>query len=72
MSEIEDFSNTSRIFVELAGDLRLQMLMRLNQENLRLSELAKELDATMQEAHRNINRLIDTGLVEKGSAGLFH
>jgi len=70
MKETVDLSNTSRIFVELAGELRRQMLIRLNQENLRLSELAKELDATMQEAHRNINRLIETGLVEKGTEGL--
>ncbi len=63
-------SNTSQIFVELAGELRRQMMIKLNQESLRLSDLAKELDATMQEAHRNINRLIDIGLVEKDSDGL--
>lgn|SRR5574341_129131 len=68
--DMEDFSNTGKIFVELAGELRLQMLMRLNQQNMRLSELAEELDATMQEAHRNINRLIDIGLAEKQAGGL--
>jgi predicted transcriptional regulator len=46
------------------------MLLKLNQESLRLSDLAKELNATMQEAHRNVNRLIDIGLVEKDSDGL--
>jgi len=70
MKDTDDMSNTSRIFVELAGELRRQILIRLNQEKLRLSELAKELDATMQEAHRNINRLIEAGLVEKDPEGL--
>lgn len=70
MKETDDLSNTSRIFVELAGELRRQMLIRLNQEKLRLSELAKEIDTTMQEAHRNANRLIEAGLVEKDPEGL--
>jgi predicted transcriptional regulator len=65
----DDLSNTSRIFVELSGELRRQILIRLNQDELRLSELAKEVDVTMQEAHRNVNRLIETGLVEKDANG---
>jgi predicted transcriptional regulator len=68
--EETDMSNTSQIFVELAGELRRQMMIKLNQKGLRLSDLVKELDATMQEAHRNINRLIDIGLIEKDSDGL--
>jgi predicted transcriptional regulator len=57
------------LFFELAGDLRLSMLTRLNQENYRLSKLASELGATMQEAHRNMTRLIDSGLVSKDKDG---
>jgi len=70
MEETPDLSNTSQIFIELAGELRRQMMLRLSQDSIRLSELAKELDATMQEAHRNVNRLIDIGLVEKDPDGL--
>ena len=55
------------LFFELAGDLRLSMLMKLTQKRYRLSQLATELDATMQEAHRNMTRLIDSGLVMKDS-----
>jgi predicted transcriptional regulator len=57
------------LFFELAGDLRLSMLMKLTQKQYRLSQLATELDATMQEAHRNMTRLIDSGLVMKDSEG---
>ena len=57
------------LFFELAGDLRLSMLMKLTQKQYRLSQLATELDATMQEAHRNMTRLIESGLVLKDSEG---
>lgn len=45
------------------------MLARLAEKGCRLSQLATELDATMQEAHRNMTRLIDSGLVSKGREG---
>jgi len=57
------------LFFELAGDLRLSMLTRLSQNSYRLSQLSSELDATMQEAHRNMTRLIDSGLVAKDKEG---
>ena len=65
MDATDDVSNISKIFVELASELRLQILLKLNQEKLRQAELAKEFDATPQEAHRNIDRLIEIGLVAK-------
>ncbi len=68
MSE-EPNEGVGTLFFELAGDLRLSMLARLNQKDYRLSQLASELDATMQEAHRNMTRLIESGLVSKGKEG---
>jgi predicted transcriptional regulator len=40
-------------------------------ESYNLSKLAKNLNITMQEIHRNLNRLLDAGLIEKDSAGIF-
>ena len=57
------------LFSELAGDLRLSMLTKLRQKQYRLSQIAMELDATLQESHRNMIRLIDSGLVSKDSEG---
>jgi predicted transcriptional regulator len=57
------------LFFELAGDLRLSMLTKLSQKNYRLSQLSSELEATMQEAHRNMTRLVDSGLVSKDRDG---
>ncbi|MFB5598823.1 MAG: helix-turn-helix transcriptional regulator [Nitrososphaeraceae archaeon] len=61
--------NTESLFFELAGDLRLSMIVKLSHNKYRLSQLATELKATMQEAHRNITRLVDSGLVFKDGEG---
>jgi hypothetical protein len=57
------------LFFELAGNLRLSMLMKLTLKAYRLSQLATELEATLQEAHRNMARLPYSGLVSKNSEG---
>jgi predicted transcriptional regulator len=66
-----DYEHTERIFFELASEHRLQILFRLNKEKTKLAKLARDLDATMQEVHRNLNRLYDAGLIEKNSSGDF-
>lgn len=69
--------STQRIFFELASDQRLSILFKLNRQQLEndrvynLSKLAKHLNVTIQEVHRNLNRLMDAGLIEKDPAGLF-
>lgn len=62
----DDFQS---VFFELAGDLRIYMLLKLSVKPYRLSQLANDLKATMQESHRNISRLIDSGLVKKTGEG---
>lgn len=68
-AERQPTEGVGSLFFELAGDLRLSMLSRLSEKDYRLSQLASELDATMQEAHRNMTRLIESGLVSKGREG---
>jgi predicted transcriptional regulator len=69
--------STQRIFFELASDQRLSILFKLNRQQLEndrvynLSKLAKHLNVTIQEVHRNLSRLMDAGLIEKDSAGIF-
>jgi predicted transcriptional regulator len=69
MSDQQPNEGVGSLFFELAGDLRLSMLTRLSHKSYRLSQLSSELDATMQEAHRNMTRLIDSGLVAKDKEG---
>jgi predicted transcriptional regulator len=69
MSDQQPNDGVGSLFFELAGGLRLSMLTRLSQKNYRLSQLASVLEATMQEVHRNMTRLIDSGLVAKDKEG---
>jgi predicted transcriptional regulator len=65
------FANTEKTFFELASEQRLAIIFGLNKKSVKMSQLAKDLDITMQEVHRNINRLQDAGLIEKDPEGVF-
>ena len=65
------FENTEQTFIELASEQRLSILFRLNEQDTKLSKLAKDLNVTMQEVHRNVNRLMDVGLIRKNTEGTF-
>ena len=68
---ISDYEHTEHIFFELASEHRLQILFKLHNEKTKLAKLARDLDVTMQEVHRNLNRLFEAGLIEKDSSGNF-
>src|SRR5919202_4281142 len=63
--------NTEQTFIELASEQRLSILLRLTERDTKLSQLAKHLGVTMQEVHRNVNRLLEVGLIKKNSEGTF-
>ena len=65
------FANTEKTFFELASEQRLAIIFELNKKTSKMSQLAKDLGITMQEVHRNVNRLQDAGLIEKDPEGLF-
>lgn len=65
------YSYTEKTFFELASEQRLAIIFRLNEKKAKISQLAKDLDITMQEAHRNVNRLQQAGLIEKDPEGVF-
>lgn len=68
---ISDYEHTQHIFFELASEHRLQILFKLHNEKTKLARLARDLDVTMQEVHRNLSRLFEAGLIEKDSSGNF-
>ncbi|MEO9319740.1 MAG: transcriptional regulator [Nitrososphaera sp.] len=68
---IPTYANTEKTFFELASEQRLSIIFRLNDKSAKISQLAKDLNITMQEAHRNVNRLQDAGLIEKDPEGIF-
>jgi len=56
-------------FLELASPQRLQILFKLAEKPFAITEMAKELDSTKQEVHRNFRRLEDSRLIEKDVDG---
>jgi predicted transcriptional regulator len=70
-TNISGFVSAEKIFFELASQQRLSIIFSLSQTKSTLSQLSKDLCITMQEVHRNINRLQDAGLIEKDPRGIF-
>src|SRR5919202_4953136 len=72
-SNISKYSleNTEQTFIELASEQRLSILLKLTEQDTKLSQLAKDIGVTMQEVHRNVNRLMEVGLIKKNSEGTF-
>ncbi|MCV0392940.1 MAG: ArsR family transcriptional regulator [Nitrosopumilus sp.] len=61
----------AKYFLEISSEQRLRIIQLLNQKTYRLSELAKALDATTPEVHRNLERLEKSGFILKNSKGSF-
>jgi predicted transcriptional regulator len=56
---------------ELANADRLLILSQLEKEHNTLSGLSRQLGIVVQEVHRNINRLVEAGLVKKESGNRY-
>ena len=52
-------------FLEIASEQRLNIIMKLKEKKSNISNMAKELQATAPEVHRNFSRLLKAGLIEK-------
>ena len=66
-----DTEKVANDFLEFASEQRLNILINLAEKKLTISKLAKILDATKSEIHRNIGRLIKAGLIEKEPDGSY-
>ena len=65
-----EYEKVAENFLELASFQRLRILIKLvERSRKRLEPLAKELDATKQEVHRNLVRLEHSGLISKDKEG---
>jgi len=67
-----EYEKVAENFLELASFQRLRILIKLvERSRKRLEPLAKELDATKQEVHRNLIRLEHSGLISKDKEGRY-
>jgi predicted transcriptional regulator len=71
LSEHHPFGETEKTLFELANADRLLILSQLEKEHNTLSGLSRQLGIVVQEVHRNINRLVEAGLVKKESGNRY-
>lgn len=67
-----NYENTADYFLEIASRQRLGILNYLSEERSKVSIMAKKLNATAPEVHRNFERLQNSALIAKDSDGFFH
>ena len=71
--EVNDLlENWSSLLFELSSIDRLDILMLLKKNPLKLSHISNKLDFTVQETSRNVTRLSEAGLTRKDADGGFH
>ena len=62
----------AQVLFEIASEQRLSIIMKLNEKKLKITQMTKELGATVPEVFRNFSRLEKAGLIEKETDGNFH
>jgi predicted transcriptional regulator len=66
-----DLEKIANGFLEISSEQRLGILLKLENEKLTITEMAKYLDATVPEVHRNFTRLVKAGLIDKNTEGSY-
>jgi predicted transcriptional regulator len=61
----------AELFMELASETRLSILASIYEKPAKLSSLSRDLNITVQDVYRNLNRLMEEGLVRR-SDGVFY
>ncbi|MDA1346934.1 MAG: ArsR family transcriptional regulator, partial [Crenarchaeota archaeon] len=67
-----DSEKIAASFFELSSEQRIQILYTIKEKPLTLSKLTESLGASKSEVHRNITRMIKSGLIQKDSELHFH
>ncbi len=66
--ELDESHNN--IFSALDNPIRRSMLFYLRDDNLKISQLTKKLEISMQAIHKHYEKLIETGFIQKNSEGM--
>ena len=69
MSDLID--ETANYVLDLASPQRLSILFKLLEINSTPTAIAREIDSTKQEVHRNFTRLAESGLIKKNNDGKY-
>ena len=69
---MEDIENAATKFLELASEQRLDILHRLSEKRSKVSAMARELDATIQQVDKNFDRLTKANMIAKDNDGYYY
>ena len=58
-------------FLEIASEQRLSIILNLKEQESKISDMARKLNATVPEVHRNFTRLTKSGFIIKNTDGTF-
>jgi predicted transcriptional regulator len=61
----------AELFMQLASETRLSILASVHKKPAKLSSLSRDLNITVQDVYRNLNRLMEEGLIRR-SDGVFY
>ena len=68
---MDSHEKTASDFLELASEQRLAILQKMQNEPVKVSNLAKELGATVPEVYRNFERMVKADLIVKNPDGSY-
>lgn len=68
---MEEEDGVQKLFYELSSDSRLAMLRELQSNSLKMLPLARKLNMTDTETFRQVQRLVDSLLIEKNTDGTY-
>ena len=60
---VPEYEKTANDFLELASEQRLAILLKIQGGPVKVSIIAKELEATVPEVYRNFERLVKAALI---------
>jgi predicted transcriptional regulator len=65
VSSSDDSLAAAELFMQLASETRLSILASVHKKPAKLSSLSRDLNITVQDVYRNLNRLMEEGLVRR-------
>ena len=68
---VDLYEEAANNFLELSSQQRLQIIFKMLEKKSKVTIIAKEIDATAQEVHRNFARLEDGGFIAKDIDGYY-
>jgi predicted transcriptional regulator len=67
-----DYEDVASDILQLASEQRLKIMLKLQEKNSNVTNMAKDLDSTVAELYRNFERLMKSDLIYKDSNGNYN